>query len=369
MKTKFVRITFEERVIIETLLNQKNIKSFIAKHLNRCRSSITREINLWVKNPTDKYKATLAHWYALEANKNKRNLDKINSSKPLKLFIYNALKAGTSPEQIAGRLKLLYPNDAIMSISHEAIYQHIYKKRQSALGKKLIALLPYHHHKRRNNRKFGKNKVRIKDQVSIDSRPEHIQLGEEVGHWEGDLMIGVGQKSAIATNVERKTRYTFIMKIDNRKSKTVTKAFANSLNKLPNHIRKSMTYDNGMEMANHKWLSDKTAMSIYFAHPYSSWERGTNENTNGLIRRFFPKGTDFNGISELQLKRVQNILNNRPRKVLGYKTPNEKMLEELNPKMVGGKFFSEITFGLLKGLKSYSEKNDLCLPKFVSLNY
>ena len=326
------RLTLNERIVIETLLKENKSKSYIAIQLNRSRSSITREINNWVKKPSDKYNAQLAHWYAKETYLNKRNLDKINTHKRLKLFVYKGLLNKLSPEQIAGRIKTEYPNDPVMAISYEAIYQHIYRHRQSYLGKKLIKLLPYHHHKRRDKRKFSKNRVRIKDQVSIDNRPKHIELREEIGHWEGDLMIGVGQKSAIATVVERKTRYTFIMKIDNRKSKTVTKAFANSLNTLPKNIRKSMTYDNGIEMANHKWLSNNTGMDIYFAHPYSSWERGTNENTNGLIRRFFPKGTDFNNITLKQLKDAQYNLNNRPRKVLGYKTPTEKMTEEMNAK-------------------------------------
>ena len=181
----------------------------------------------------------------------------------------------------------------------------------------------------KGKRKFGKNRVRIKDQVNISQRPKHVELRIEVGHWEGDLMIGTGQKSAIGTIVERKTRYTFIVKIENRKSKTVTQQFAKLLNTLPKYIRKTMTYDNGIEMANHKWLSNNTGMDIYFANPYSSWERGTNENTNGLIRRFFPKGTDFNKITIEQLKQAQFALNNRPRKILGYKTPNEIMNQEI----------------------------------------
>lgn len=347
------RLTLNERIVIETLLSQNKSKSYIATHLNRSRSSISREINKWIRVPTDKYNAVLANFIAKEEYLNKRNLDKINTHKRLKLFVYRGLLSGFSPEQIAGRIKEQYPNDPIMSISYEAIYQHIYKHRQSYLGKKLIKLLPYHHHKRRDKRKFGKNRTRIKDQVSIDNRPKHIELREEIGHWEGDLMIGIGQKSAIATVVERKTRYTFIIKIDNRKSETVTKAFAKSLNSLPKHIRKTMTYDNGMEMANHKWLANNTGMDIFFAHPYSSWERGTNENTNGLIRRFFPKGTDFNTITAKQLFEAQNSLNNRPRKVLGYKTPIEKLNQELNSK----RNYSEITFGSLKSQKSYSENN------------
>ena len=329
MEKKHKRLTLNERIIIETLLYENKSKSYIAKHLNRNRSTITREVNGWMHKPTDKYNATLADFFAKEEYLNKRNLDKINTHKKLKIFVYRGLLSGFSPEQIAGRIKIDYPNNSIMTISHEAIYQHIYKHRQSILGKKLIKLLPYHHSKRRYNRKGGKNKIRIKDQVNISQRPNSVELRNEVGHWEGDLMIGVGQKSAIGTIVERKTRYVFIIKLENRKSETVTQQFAKHLKTLPKYTLKSMTYDNGMEMANHKWLTNNTGMDIYFANPYSSWERGTNENTNGLIRRFFPKGTDFNAITNKQLKHAELKLNNRPRKVLGYKTPQEKMNQEI----------------------------------------
>lgn len=329
MEKKHKRLSLKERIVIETLLTEKKSKTYIAEQLKRNRSTVTREVNLWVIKKTDKYDAQIAHWYASEMNLNKRNLDKINTFIKLKLFVYRSLLLGFSPEQIAGRIKILYPNDNIMSISYEAIYQHIYRHRQSRLSKKLIMLLPYHHHKRRYKRKFKKNRIRIKDQVNISQRPTHIELRQEVGHWEGDLMIGLGQKSAIGTIVERKTRLTFIVKLENRKSETVTHQFAKILKTLPQNIRKTMTYDNGMEMANHKWLAHNTGMNIFFANPYSSWERGTNENTNGLIRRFFPKKTDFNTITIEQIKQAQNSLNNRPRKVLGYKTPNEMMNQEI----------------------------------------
>lgn len=330
MKEIHKRLSYQERIIIETLLKENKNKNYIAIKLKRNRATITREVNLWVINPEDNYKADIAHWYALEANKFKHSSDKINDNPKLKIYIYRNLILGTSPELIAGRLKFLYPNDPIMSISHESIYKHIYRHRQSRLGRKLIKLLPYHHHKRRSNRKYGKKRQRIKDQTSIEQRPGHIELRLEIGHWEGDLMIGIGQKSAIGTIVERKTRFTFIVKLENRKSETVTYQFAKILNTLPKFIRKTMTYDNGMEMANHKWLTDNTGMDIFFAHPYSSWERGTNENTNGLIRRFLPKGTDFKNVTEQQLKDIQNNLNNRPKKVLGYKTPKEQMMQEIN---------------------------------------
>ena len=191
------RLTLKERIVIETLLKENKSKTYIANQLDRNRSSIGREINNWIRKPSDKYDANLAHWYAREINNNKRCQDKINTYPRLKIFVYRGLLKGTTPELIAGQIKIKYPNDPVMTISYEAIYQHIYRHRQSYLAKKLIKLLPYHHHKRRNKRKFNKNTTRIKDQISIDNRPEHIEQRLEVGHWEGDLMIGVGQKSAI----------------------------------------------------------------------------------------------------------------------------------------------------------------------------
>lgn len=341
MEPKYTRLSLQERVRIETLLKEGKSKSYIAEQLVRNRSTVTKELKLWTRNPSDIYKADLAHWYALEVNRNKRAPDKINANPRLKIFVYRNLLEGTSPELLAGRLKLLHPNDPKMSICYESVYKHIYRHRQTTLGRKLIKLLPYHHHKRKQNRKSGKNRVRIKDQVSIDQRPEHIQTRQEAGHIEGDLMIGVGQKSAIATLVDRKTRCVVMLKIPNRRSRTVTREFARRLLKYPKFLRKTMTYDNGLEMANHKWLTKMTGMDIYFAHPYSSWERGTNENTNGLIRRFLPKGTDFNKISAERLQEIENNLNNRPRKVLGFRTPNEmRELEILNHRDA----FSEITF-------------------------
>jgi IS30 family transposase len=323
MEKKYKRLSLQERVKIETLLTEKKSKSYIAKALSRSRSTINNEIKKWVRIPSDVYNAELAHWESLVVNINKRPLDKIDLFPLLKTFVYKSLNLGTSPELLAGQLKVLYPNDPVMSISYESIYKHIYKHRQSCIGKTLIKLLPYHHHKRRNKRKFNKNKVRIKNPISIDSRPKHIENRLEAGHLEGDLIIGVGQKSAIGTIVDRKTRFVIIVKLNNRKSKTVTENFAKHLKKQPKCLRKTMTYDNGIEMANHKWLTEKTGMDIYFAHPYSSWERGTNENTNGLIRRFLPKGTDFNTVSVQRLKQIEDNLNNRPRKVLGFKTPNQ----------------------------------------------
>lgn len=172
MEKKYKRLSLEERVKIEAFLEVNKSKSFIAKSLNRSRSSINNEIKKWVLKPGDIYNASLAHWYSLEENQNKRTLDKIDQYPKLKMFVYRSLLKGTSPELMTGQLKILYPNDPVMAISHESVYKHIYKHRQSTLAKKLIKLLPYHHHKRRDKRKFNKNRVRIKDQISIENRLE-----------------------------------------------------------------------------------------------------------------------------------------------------------------------------------------------------
>jgi transposase, IS30 family len=327
-KETYRRLTFQERVVIETMLDQGKTKASIAEKLNRTRSTISREVNKWISGG-GKYEALLADWCARDDFKNKHNRDKITTYPQLKKYIYDGLKKGWSPQQIAGRIKIDFPNDKIMTISHEAIYQYIYQHPQAKENKRLIALLTYHKSRRRSSRRKHRAKGRIKYGVSIDMRPTHIAQRMEAGHWEGDLMIGANQGSAIATMVERKTRFTYIIKLKNRKSETVTTGFMTRLNQLERHLKRTMTYDNGSEMANHQWLTEKTGTEIYFAHPYSSWERGTNENTNGLIRRILSKKTNFNKVSESKLNRVENMLNNRPRKILGYQTPAEALDYEI----------------------------------------
>ena len=329
IRKKNTRLTFKERIQIETLLNEKKSKAYIAKKLNRARSTITREVNKWVQTDKDKYSAELAYRCSKDDYLNKRNTYKIAIHKKLRLYVYKGLLSQWTPEQIAGKLKLEYPNDPIMSISHESIYRYIYTQPQARLNKKLINLLVRKKTRRRPPKKRRGTGSKIINQISIDSRPKHIHLREEVGHWEGDLVIGKNHKSAIGTIVERKTRFTLIIQLKSKKAMEVANEFSKILNKLNPIYKKTMTYDNGIEMARHEKITKKTGMKIYFAHPYSSWERGTNENTNGLIRRYLPKGTDFNQISRKQLLNIQEKLNNRPRKIIGYKTPKEMMDNEL----------------------------------------
>ena len=328
-RKKHSRLSLKERVIIETLLKENKSKSYISKRLNRSRSTVTREVNRWVTEPSETYDAYMANWWAKEEYLGKRNFDKISKTSKLRYYVYKGLLSNWTPEQISGRIKKQYPNNSMMSISYEAIYRHIYTRPQASLNKKLIQLLTRKKSRRRPNINSRKKGSKIRNQVSIDNRPAHIEFRHEIGHWEGDLVIGKDHKSMIGTLVERKSRFVIIIKLQSKKAKEVSKKFSKKLNELHPLFKKSMTYDNGTEMAKHEYITEKTGMNIYFAHPYSSWERGTNENTNGLIRRFHPKGTNFNDISEKQLQIIQDKLNSRPRKILDYNTPKEIMDLEL----------------------------------------
>jgi IS30 family transposase len=330
VRKKIGRLTLKERTQIETLLNENKSKAYIAKTLNRARSTISREINKFGISDKIKYSSELAHWHAKDEYLNKRNTDKISNHKRLRIYVFKGLLSEWTPEQISGRLKDDFPNDPIMSISHESIYRFIYTHPQASLNKKLIKLLVRKKTRRRPAKKRRGTGSKIINQVSIDNRPKHIDLREEIGHWEGDLIIGKGHKSALGTIVERKSRYTLIIKLEGKNANEVAKMFSQKLNQLNPIFKKSMTYDNGIEMARHEIITQKTGMKIYFAHPYSSWERGTNENTNGLIRRYLPKGTDFNIIDKKMIAEIQEKLNNRPRKIIGFKTPKEIMESELN---------------------------------------
>ena len=328
MKEKsYRRLTLNDRFKIEALLQVGKPISQIATVLNRPISTISREIKRGKYLNTNKYYADHANTTATFRNKVKRVYPKLMENVPLRIYVFRGLLKGWSPDQIAKRLKIEYPDSEHMRISYESIYVYIYRYTQGRLRAKLIKLLTYSKPKRTGVSKRYIYMGVIRDRVSIDQRPTHIEERQEIGHWESDLVIGKGQTSAIGTLVERVTRYTIIVPLESRISKHVVKAFERELKELPRKALKTVTHDNGVEMAEHKLFTKRTKMQVYFAHPYSSWERGTNENTNGLIRRVFKKKTNFNHVTVAQLKELQDRLNNRPRKVLGYKTPNEMLAE------------------------------------------
>lgn len=298
--------------------------SEIGKRIGRPASTISREVIGDVRIKLRSYSAIRSQERA-DLNKSRRGRKKkLEVNLKLKEYIYEKLKDEWSPEEIANRLKIDYSRDMTMRISHEAIYQHIYCLPRGELKKELIKGLRQQKKKRLSRENIYYRRQKIKDIISISERPKEVEGRIVPGHWEGDLIVGKEHKSAIGTLVERTTRLTLIVALKDKNAFAVRKAFAKEFKRIPKQFRKTLTYDRGTEMAEHKLFTKDTKIKVYFADPYSPWQRGTNENTNGLIRQYFPKGTDFNQISKEQLKRVEEKLNSRPRKALKYYTPSEK---------------------------------------------
>ncbi len=323
MKT-YYRLTFEEREEISRLLSQRCSFNAIAEHLERDKGTISREINQAADNKYV-YRAIRAqNRAARNSAKRRKGRRKLDNSQGLKKEVMAKLRLRWSPEQIANFLKEKYPQDKDMRISHEAIYTYLYVLPKGQLKKELLSYL--RQGKKRRYKRDRKNRGierKLEDMTSIEERPAETADRTIPGHWEGDLIIGKNRCSALGTLVERTSRTTILVPLSNRQAPTVRRSFAKEIKQVPGQMKLSLTYDQGREMAEHKLFSKQTKIKVYFAHPGSPWERGTNENTNGLIRQFFPKGTDFNRVSRREIKKVQRLLNGRPRKVLNWQTPYE----------------------------------------------
>jgi IS30 family transposase len=230
-----------------------------------------------------------------------------------------------SPEQIAGWLKRTYPGEEKYQVSHETIYRSLFVQARGVLKKQLMQHLRSQRAMRRPGAKksAGDARGQIKDMVSIKQRPASVEDRAVPGHWEGDLLTGPNN-SQIATLVERHTRYVMLVKVANKETQTVIPALIRQSRKLPGELKKSLTWDRGKELADHRKFSLATNIDVYFCDPRSPWQRGSNENTNGLLRQYFPKGTDLSVYSQAQLNKVARQLNERPRKTLGFETPAEK---------------------------------------------
>jgi IS30 family transposase len=319
MKKAFKHLTQTDRFSIEKLiaLGKNNIQ--IANELAVHPSTISREIKRLKNEP---YNALIALSDSVVKAMDKRfNKTKIETNPKLKNFVYSHLKLRWSPQQISNALKQFYPFDSAMQISHESIYYHVYIQPKGEVEKLLISQLRQKRKYRGNVRRGADKRTTIKDPIRIDERPDEVATREIPGHWEGDLIIGKNHESAIGTLVERTTRFLIIVYLKKKDATSVRKAFEKAFKNIPKHLKLSLTYDNGTEMAQHKLFTKNSKIKVYFAHPYSPWERPTNENTNGLIRDYFPKGTDFNLMSKKQLQDVQNQLNERHRKTLEYDSP------------------------------------------------
>jgi len=298
----------------------------IARKIDRHHTTVARELNnngKWYH----KYSACIANERALKIKRISRKGKKIDINERLKKYIHDKLKLRWSPEQIAQVLKRRYPNNIHMRVSHETIYTYIYILPRGELRKELISYLRQGSEGRRRRYRTHDKRGKISNIISIHERPEESKGRTIGGHWESDLIVGKDHASAIGTIVERTTRTTLIVPLKAKDAETVRISFAKAIKHLPKEIMKSITHDRGSEMAQHELFTKDTKIQIYFADPYSPWQRGTNENTNGLIRQFFPKGTDFNRVSNREIKHVQKLLNERPRKVLNWKTPKEAFKE------------------------------------------
>jgi transposase, IS30 family len=294
----------------------------IAARLGRAPSTISREVNR--NGGTQHYRANRADQAAW---------DRAHRPKPCKLVINRALarlvakkiRRLWSPEQIAGWLKCTYLNDESSQVSHETIYRSLFIQARGALKKELQQHLRTQRAMRysRHTSQKGNGKGQIKDMVSIRERPAAVEDRAVPGHWEGDLIIGTNN-SQIATLVERHTRYVMLAKVPNKNTETVINALIRQAHKLPSELYKSLTWDRGKEMHDHNRFTLATDIKVYFCDPKSPWQRGSNENTNGLLRQYFPKGTDLSVHSQAKLNAVARQLNERPRKTLGFETPAER---------------------------------------------
>ncbi|WP_445145236.1 IS30 family transposase [Dyella sp. Tek66A03] len=311
----------EREEISRALMAGQSIRS-VAVRLSRAPSTISREIRR--NGGQDRYRASCA---------DQRALDRARRPKPCKLaqhrtlarLVAAKLQQQWAPEQIAGWLKRTYPGNEALQVSHETIYRSLFIQARGALKKELLAHLRRTRAMRRSRHHTQKtdDHAQITGAISIRERPADIEDRAVPGHWEGDLLFG-GRNSQIATLVERWSRYVVLVRLDGKDSETVVNALIKHAGKLPRELYRSLTWDRGSEMAQHQRFTLATDIKVYFCDPYNPWQRGSNENTNGLLRQYFPKGMDLSGFSQAQLDAVARRLNERPRKTLNYETPAER---------------------------------------------
>lgn len=294
----------------------------IAASLGRAPSTVSRELGR--NEGRQGYRAGQADQAAW---------DRGRRPKPCKLIVHRALarqvasklRQQWSPQQVAGWLQRTYPDDMSRQVSHETIYRTLYIQSRGALKQELLAHLRRTRGMRRSRHHTQKtpDHGRIKDTISISERPASAEDRAVPGHWEGDLLYG-DQNSQIATLVERHTRYVMLVKVDGKDSETVVNALIKNARRLPKQLYQSLTWDRGKEMAAHRRFTLATDIQVYFCDPHHPWQRGSNENTNGLLRQYFPKGISLSNVSQAELDAVARKLNERPRKTLGYETPAER---------------------------------------------
>lgn len=295
----------------------------IAESLGRSASTISREVAR--DGGLTKYRAALADANAWERAKRPK-LCRLADNAELCQLVASKLQLNWSPQQIAGWLKLQYPDDEAMQVSHETIYRSLFIQARGVLKAELMKHLRTRRMMRRSKKVSAKGQPRgqIIEAVSIRERPAEAEDRAVPGHWEGDLLSG-SNNTHIATLVERHSRFTILVKVNGKDTESVVSALSKQVRKLPAQLRRTVTWDRGMELAQHKEFTVATDVQVFFCDPQSPWQRGTNENTNGLLRQYFPKGTRLDGYSQADLDRIALQLNQRPRKTLDFITPADKL--------------------------------------------
>lgn len=313
----YKQLTLEQRYQIKAFLTARYSICLVADLVKVHKSTIYREIG---RNKMKRsYDPSIANEKALLRRKYSRKKKRLSDE--IKSLISNGLKAGWSPEQICGHCK----NNGLEMISHESIYRYLASNKM--FGGDLCKYL--RRGKKRKNQYGSLVRAQpIKNRTSIEQRPPEVERRNRIGDWEGDLVIGKNHKGALLTVVERRSRYVLAKFIPSKKAAVVADALIELLEPLKNLVH-TITFDNGSEFALHEKIASQLGATVYFAHPYSSWERGTNENTNGLIRQFIPKGTSFDGITDGFVHKMIKSLNSRPRKVLGFRFPETIFAEGL----------------------------------------
>lgn len=304
----------------------------IGRRIRRDPSTIRRELKRL--GSRTRYSALRAQIDARKKRKIPRTPKKLRHDE-LWSLVQTRLRLKWSPEQIAQYLKATYAEET-MQVSHETIYTYLYTLPRGELRKELIQQLRQGERGRQRRKRDTDRRGQLPNMLSIHERPAEVADRCVPGHWESDLIIGKDHASAIGTLVERTTRTTILVPLKSKDATAVRQAFAQTVKRLPKEVFKSITHDRGSEMAQHELFTKDTNVQIYFADPQSPWQRGTNENTNGLIRQYFPKGTDFSLVSKAELKRVQTELNQRPRETLNWQTPEESFARLLGISAVGG---------------------------------
>ncbi len=318
-KLSYKHLSSEERDKIAYLRAQGKSLSDIAESIGRNRSSISRELKRNRSPVYNVYLANRAHERAVKRKHESVQRQRIRN--PLiRRYIMKKLKLKWSPELISGRLALEHPN---LRISHEAIYQFLYDK-STRTKQNLVPYLTRAHKRRRLRTHSHRHKtLHIPQRVSIKERPWEVQARTQPGHWEADTLISRRSKAALAVALERTSRYLHLAKLPAKTSRSFRSALTRRLSHYPQPLLRSITYDNGCENVEHEYTNKVLGTQSYFCEPFHSWEKASIENAIGLIRRFFPKKTDFDSVTKEQVKRVQTLLNTRPRKCLYYQTPNE----------------------------------------------